>query len=109
VLGFQSVDAGEGWLIFALPPAELGIHPGDGQFVECHADHELSGSVIYLMCDDLPTTMEMLKKKGAETTAIVQAGWEPPQPFVCRAAVDWGCISLGMPRHWNWGPDHESR
>ena len=64
VLGFQSVDAGEGWLIFALPPAELGIHPGDGQFVECHADHELSGSVIYLMCDDLPTTMEMLKKEG---------------------------------------------
>jgi hypothetical protein len=34
VLGFQSVDAGEGWLIFALPPAELGIHPGDGNFVE---------------------------------------------------------------------------
>ena len=46
VLGFPSVDAGEGWLIFALPPAEIGIHPGDGKFVEHHADHELSGSVF---------------------------------------------------------------
>jgi len=57
VLGFQSVDAGEGWLIFALPPAEMGIHPGDGKFVEHHADHDLSGSVIYLMCDDLHATI----------------------------------------------------
>jgi catechol 2,3-dioxygenase-like lactoylglutathione lyase family enzyme len=75
VLGFQSVDAGEGWLIFALPPAELGIHPGDGNFVEHHANHELSGSVVYLMCDDLRATMERLQSKGARTTEIVQAGW----------------------------------
>jgi catechol 2,3-dioxygenase-like lactoylglutathione lyase family enzyme len=75
VLGFSSVDAGEGWLIFALPPAEMGIHPGDGRFVECLANHEISGSVIYLMCDDLGATMESLKSKGAETTEIVQAGW----------------------------------
>jgi hypothetical protein len=75
VLGFSSVDAGEGWLIFALPPAEIGIHPGDGKFVERHADHEISGSVIYLMCDDLRATMDSLKRKGAETTEIVQAGW----------------------------------
>jgi predicted enzyme related to lactoylglutathione lyase len=75
VLGFQSVDAGEGWLIFALPPAEMGIHPGDGKFVEHHADHNLSGSLIYLMCDDLHATIESLKSKGANTTEIVQAGW----------------------------------
>jgi predicted enzyme related to lactoylglutathione lyase len=75
VLGFESVDAGESWLIFALPPAELGIHPGDGKFVERHADHELSGSVIYLMCDDLNATIESLNSKGAKTTEIVQAGW----------------------------------
>jgi hypothetical protein len=75
VLGFQSVDAGEGWLIFALPPAEIGIHPGDGKFVERHANHELSGSVVYLMCDDLHATEDSLKAKGAETTEIVQAGW----------------------------------
>jgi hypothetical protein len=75
VLGFGSVDAGEGWLIFALPPAELGIHPGDGKFVERHADQELSGSIVYLMCDDLRSTIETLHAKGAAATEIVEAGW----------------------------------
>ena len=75
VLGFRSVDAGEGWLIFALPPAEVGIHPGDGKSVERHADQELSGSVVYLMCDDLRATIDALNGKGAKTTEIVQAGW----------------------------------
>lgn len=75
VLGFQSVDAGEGWLIFALPPAELGIHPGDGKFVEHHADHDLSGSVVYLMCENLQATIDALRAKGAQTTEITQAGW----------------------------------
>jgi hypothetical protein len=75
VLDFQSVDAGGGWLIFALPPAELATHPGDGKFVEGHADHKLSGGVVYLMCNDLRATMESLQKKGAETTEIVEARW----------------------------------
>ena len=57
-LGFRSVDAGGGWLIFALPPAELGIHPTDGA-----GNHEL-----YLMCDDIGTTVEELKAKGVEFT-----------------------------------------
>ncbi len=46
VFGFDSVDAGHGWLIFALPPAEIAFHPGD------ESRHEL-----YLMCDDLEKTM----------------------------------------------------
>jgi predicted enzyme related to lactoylglutathione lyase len=56
VLGFSSVDAGGGWLIFALPPAELAAHPTDGE-----GSHEL-----YLMCDDIEATVEELKAKGAE-------------------------------------------
>jgi predicted enzyme related to lactoylglutathione lyase len=75
VLGFESVDAGEGWLIFALPPAELGIHPGDGGFLQHHADQDLSGSVVYLMCDDLRATIDSLKTKGAVTTEVLEAGW----------------------------------
>lgn len=54
VLGFRSVDAGEGWLIFALPPVELAVHPGDD------AHHEL-----YLMCRDLEATVAELRQKGA--------------------------------------------
>jgi catechol 2,3-dioxygenase-like lactoylglutathione lyase family enzyme len=58
VLGFSSVDAGGGWLIFALPPAELAAHP-----TEEAAHHEL-----YLMCDDIHATVAELKAKGVEFT-----------------------------------------
>lgn len=54
-LGWRHVDAGEGWLIFALPPAELGVHPAD------EARHELS-----LICDDVTETLEELRAKGIE-------------------------------------------
>ena len=66
VLGFPAVDAGGGWLIFALPPAELAAHPteGDGH----HA--------LYLMCDDVHATVEHLRGKGVEfTRAISDAGF----------------------------------
>jgi predicted enzyme related to lactoylglutathione lyase len=58
VLGLPSVDAGGGWLIFALPPAELAAHPADGE-----GRHEL-----YLMCDDINATTEELQAKGVEIT-----------------------------------------
>ncbi len=55
VLGFDSVDAGGGWLIFALPPAELAAHPTE-------AEHR---SELYLMCDDVYATVDELAAKGA--------------------------------------------
>jgi catechol 2,3-dioxygenase-like lactoylglutathione lyase family enzyme len=55
-LGFPSVDAGGGWLIFALPPTELAAHPTEGA-----AHHEL-----YLMCDDIHATVAELTAKGVE-------------------------------------------
>lgn len=61
VLGLSSVDAGDGWLIFALPPAELAAHPAEGE-----QHHQL-----YLMCDDVHTTVEELKAKGVEFTRPV--------------------------------------
>jgi len=61
VLGLPFVDSGHGWLIFGLPPAELGIHPGpDG------GDHEL-----YLMCDDIHATVEDLQGRGVEFTSPI--------------------------------------
>ena len=56
VLELPSVDAGHGWLIFALPPAEVAAHPADGA-----GRHEL-----YLMCDDIHATMEELRARGVE-------------------------------------------
>ena len=56
VLGFDSVDAGGGWLIFALPPAELAFHPGT------NGEHQL-----YLTCADLEATLRDLASKGVAT------------------------------------------
>ena len=65
VLGFKSVDAGQGWLIFALPAAEAAFHPGERNGV-----HEL-----YLMCDDLKSEMASLAKKNVQCSAIQEARW----------------------------------
>ncbi len=66
VLGLPSADAGEGWLIFALPPAELAVHPAPGE-----PHHEL-----YLMCDDIEATLAELRSKGAEVARDVSdQGW----------------------------------
>jgi predicted enzyme related to lactoylglutathione lyase len=66
VLGLPSADAGGGWLIFALPPAELAVHPADGD-----SHHEL-----YLMCDDIHATLAELIGKGAEVARDVSdQGW----------------------------------
>ena len=65
VLGFPSVDAGRGWLIFAAPPAELAIHPAEDREY-----HEL-----YLMCDDVEATIAELKRKGVTTRGIQEEAW----------------------------------
>jgi predicted enzyme related to lactoylglutathione lyase len=65
VLELPSVDAGHGWLIFALPPAEIAMHPDED------SRHEL-----YLMCDNIRATAEQLKKKGVELSMpIADRGW----------------------------------
>jgi hypothetical protein len=65
VLKFDSVDAGGGWLVFALPPAELAVHPGEGE-----STHEL-----YLMCDDLDATMKELSVKGVAFAPVTVQRW----------------------------------
>jgi predicted enzyme related to lactoylglutathione lyase len=66
VLGLSSVDAGGGWLIFALPPAELAVHPAEGE-----GHHEL-----YLMCDNIQATLTELKDKGVEVARdVADQGW----------------------------------
>ena len=66
VLGLDAVDAGGGWLIFALPPAELAAHPSDGD----------TGVELYLMCDDIEATVAELAAKGVELARPVSdQGW----------------------------------
>jgi catechol 2,3-dioxygenase-like lactoylglutathione lyase family enzyme len=86
VLGFGGVDAGDGWLIFALPPGELAVHPAEER------RHEL-----FLMCDDIETTVEELKGRGVAFSAPVSdEGWGLLTRFEVPGA---GSIGLYQPRH----------
>jgi len=86
VLGFHSVDAGRGWLIFALPPAEAAIHPS-----EDNGPHEL-----YLMTDDLEAEIASLAAKNIACSAVEQARWgsitKVPLP-------GGGAVGLYQPKH----------
>ena len=65
-LGLRSIDAGEGWLIFALPPAEMGVHPTDDE----------QGPGLYFLCDDIQGTVTHLKSRGVEVTRPIEdQGW----------------------------------
>ncbi|MGB9236577.1 MAG: extradiol dioxygenase [Terriglobales bacterium] len=65
VLDFSSVDAGHGWLIFALPPAEVAFHPAEANNV-----HEL-----YFMCDDLKATKKSLREKNVKCSDTKEERW----------------------------------
>jgi hypothetical protein len=65
VLGMASVDAGDGWPLFALPPAELAVHPA-----------EVASHQLYLMCDDILATLAELTAKGAVVARdVTDQGW----------------------------------
>jgi len=88
VLGLGHVDDGrdQGWLIFALPPAEIGVHPGDTP------SHEIS-----FMCDDLDATIAELRAKGVEFRGEpVDEGWGIVIPMVLPGGVE---MLLYQPRH----------
>jgi predicted enzyme related to lactoylglutathione lyase len=87
VLKFPAVNAGHGWLIFALPPAELGIHPSEG---EGHYE-------LYLMCDNLESTIQELQAKGVNLARPVHdAGWGLVTALQLPGGAELG---LYQPRH----------
>jgi hypothetical protein len=65
VLRLKSVDAGHGWMIFALPPAEAAFHPSD----------ESSAHELYFMCGSLKAEMDSLAKKGVKCSKVEEARW----------------------------------
>lgn len=108
VLGFKSVDAGGGWLIFGLPPAELAIHPKNGEGGQSRA---MIGAELYLMCADLKATIKKLESKnvrcaqpnterwGFRTTASLPSGatiglYQPTHP----TAISLGTRKKSKPR-----------
>jgi catechol 2,3-dioxygenase-like lactoylglutathione lyase family enzyme len=86
VLGLASVDAGHGWLIFALPPAEAAFHPA-----EENDRHEL-----YFMCDDLKAEMLALGARGVTCSSIEEARWGSITRFTLPGG---GRVGLYQPKH----------
>ena len=85
ILGFPSVDAGHGWLIFALPPGEAAIHPAD-----------TASTDLYFMCDDLAAEMRSLEAKGVSFASVDEARWGSVTHFTLPGG---GSVGLYQPRH----------
>lgn len=86
VLGLEWVDAGHGWLIFALPPAEVAVHPTDGA----------PAAELYLMCDDLPAEIDRLREHAVRCAPVQEARWGS----VTRIELPGGgTLGLYAPRH----------
>ena len=86
VLGFPSVDAGRGWLIFELPPAELAVHPA-----EENDRHEL-----YFMCHDLHAEIAALAQKQVECSEVQEERWGSITRITLPGG---GKIGLYQPKH----------
>ena len=87
VFGFENVDTGDGWLIFRLPPAELGVHPSEGS----------AGHSISLMCDDIRSTVAELGAKGLTFRGPpVDTGWGVATTAVLPGGVE---VMIYEPRH----------
>jgi len=92
VFSFKHVDTGDGWLIFALPPAELGIHPAEGPTYDSGVRHQLT-----LMCDDINQTIKELRAKGIEVQGNpLDEGWGITTTLILPGDVK---VELYEPRH----------
>jgi catechol 2,3-dioxygenase-like lactoylglutathione lyase family enzyme len=85
VLGFDFVDAGGGWLIFGLPPAELAIHPA-----------EIAAAELYFMCDDLASEMGRLTERGVQCSEVEEARWGTVTKIRLPSG---GAVGLYQPKH----------
>jgi hypothetical protein len=94
VLGFSSVDAGRGWLIFALPPSEIAVHPSEE--AAASTTDAVAGASLYFMCDDLESTMKSLKAKKARFGAIEEARWGTVTTLALPSGAK---VGLYQPKH----------
>jgi hypothetical protein len=85
VLGLDSVDAGGGWLVFTLPPAEAAVHPD-----------EAPGAALYLMCDDLAAEIVSLAERGVTCSPVEEARWGSVTTIPLPGG---GQVGLYQPRH----------
>jgi len=95
VLEFESVDAGRGWLIFGLPPAEMAVHPSEDEGPS-KANDGVVGAALYLMCDDLHATMKQLQSRKVKFAAVSEQQWGTVTTFPLPSGAK---IGLYQPKH----------
>lgn len=93
---FPSVDAGGGWLIFALPPAEAAVHPIDAPFGMGEHGTSMLGSILYLMCDDVEKEIGRLAKRNVTCAPVAQERWGRRTSFTLPSGQQMG---LYQPLH----------
>ena len=92
VFGWKHVDAGDGWLIFALPPAELGVHPAEGPTFDSGVRHQIT-----FMCDDINETIAELRGKGIQVEGAPE---DEGYGITVMLNLPGGCkVMLYEPRH----------
>ncbi len=96
MFNLQGVDAGGGWMILKLPPAEIAVHPSEVPFVMSHAGRDLLGAVLYLMCDDVQATVQELQTRGAICAPVEPAPWGR---YTTIAMPSGACVGLYQPSH----------
>jgi len=74
-LGLAGIDVGRGWLIFALPPSEVAVHPSEGAPRQALGGHSLLGAELYFMCDDVRAYVQRLAGMGVVCTEISEEPW----------------------------------
>ena len=94
ILELSSVDAGRGWLIFALPPSEIAVHPMS-EGASPSADGVV-GASLHLMCDDLKETMKSLAAKGVRFADVHEERWGIVTTFSLPGG---GNVGLYQPLH----------
>jgi predicted enzyme related to lactoylglutathione lyase len=86
VLKWKHVDAGGGWLIFAMPPAEMGVHPSE----------EGCSQALYLMTDDVNAEVAQLQAAGVKCDPVQDQGWGLVTELTLPSG---GKLGLYQPRH----------
>lgn len=96
VLHFPFVDAGHGWLIFALPPAEAAFHDSDGHRPDQNDAAKNDKHELFLMCDDIAATLRDLQQKDVPVSAITEQRWGSLATLTLPGG---GKVGIYQPRH----------
>lgn len=96
VLGLRNTDVGGGWLIFAMPPAEAAVHPGEEKVAQPRINGEMLGATVHFMCDDVRAMVKTLEAKKVKCAPLSEEVWGIRTAITLPSG---GEIGLYQPKH----------